>query len=40
LRTILPDATIVIITHKPALADLAQMVITLEGGQAQVTVRG
>ncbi|WP_353227868.1 ABC transporter ATP-binding protein [Novosphingobium sp.] len=36
LRAVLPDATIVIITHKPALADMADMVITLSGGQARV----
>ncbi len=40
LRTMLPEATIVIITHKPALADLAQMVITLDHGRATVASRG
>jgi len=40
LRSVLPDATIVIITHKPALAALADMVITLDGGQATVVTRG
>jgi ATP-binding cassette subfamily B protein len=40
LRAMLPEATIVIITHKPALADLAQMVITLDGGCARVVMRG
>jgi ATP-binding cassette subfamily B protein len=40
LRTMLPRATIVIITHKPALADLAQMVITLDHGRATVSTRG
>jgi len=39
LRDVLPDATIIIITHKPALADLADMVITLEAGRATVLVR-
>jgi ATP-binding cassette, subfamily B, bacterial len=33
LRAVLPEATIVIITHKPALADLADLVITLDGGR-------
>jgi ATP-binding cassette subfamily B protein len=40
LRDVLPDATIVIITHKPALADLADMVITLDAGRATVETRG
>ncbi len=40
LRDVLPGATIVIITHKPALADLADMVITLDAGRAAVVVRG
>ncbi|WP_420383773.1 ABC transporter ATP-binding protein [Novosphingobium sp.] len=39
LRHVLPDATILIITHKPALADLADMVITLGDGQAQTVTR-
>lgn len=39
LRAVLPDATILIITHKPALADLADMVITLGGGRAQTVIR-
>ncbi|GEM_PF-2851040 len=36
---VLPDATILIITHKPALADLADMVITLGNGRAQTVTR-
>jgi ATP-binding cassette subfamily B protein len=40
LRAVLPEATIVIITHKPALADLADMVITLEAGRVRVHHRG
>jgi ATP-binding cassette subfamily B protein len=40
LRAVLPEATIVIITHKPALAALADMVITLHHGQASVVARG
>ena len=36
LREALPDATIVVITHKPALAQMADMVVTLEGGRATV----
>jgi ATP-binding cassette subfamily B protein len=40
LRAVLPEATIVIITHKPALAQLADMVITLDGGRADVAIRG
>jgi len=34
LRTILPQATIIVITHKPALAEIADAVIVLEGGKA------
>jgi len=40
LRTALPDATLVIITHKPALALIAEMVVTLDGGRALVTRPG
>ncbi|WP_197422457.1 MULTISPECIES: ABC transporter ATP-binding protein [unclassified Phenylobacterium] len=36
LRRALPDATIVVITHKPALAQMADVVITLDGGRATV----
>jgi ATP-binding cassette subfamily B protein len=39
LRRVLPEATILIITHKPALADLADIVITLGDGQAQTVTR-
>ncbi|WP_082703754.1 ABC transporter ATP-binding protein [Novosphingobium sp. Fuku2-ISO-50] len=39
LRQVLPDATILIITHKPALAELADRVITLADGQAQTELR-
>ena len=34
LRQALPDATIVVITHRPVLAQMADVVITLEGGRA------
>lgn len=36
LRATQPDATIIVITHKPALADMADHVITLDGGHAHV----
>jgi len=36
LRAALPDATIVVITHKPALARAADMVVTLQQGCARV----
>jgi len=36
LRQALPDATIVVITHKPALARMADVVVTLEDGRASV----
>ncbi len=39
LRDVLPDATIVIITHKPALAEMADLVITLDAGRAMVHSR-
>jgi ATP-binding cassette subfamily B protein len=39
LRKILPDATIIVITHKPTLASLADTVITIEAGRAQVSIR-
>lgn len=32
LRTVLPDATIIVITHKPALAALADLIVTIEDG--------
>lgn len=36
LRAALPEATIVVITHKPALARAADMVVTIEQGRARV----
>lgn len=39
LREALPDATLVVITHKPALAALADRVVTIEQGHARMTVR-
>ncbi len=36
LRQALPDATLVVITHKPALAQMADVVVTLDGGRANV----
>ena len=40
LRGALPDATIIIITHKPAMAQLADMIVTLTDGRARVERRG
>jgi ATP-binding cassette subfamily B protein len=37
LREALPTATIVVITHKPALAEIAEAVIRIEAGRAQIT---
>ncbi|EQB29996.1 ABC transporter ATP-binding protein [Sphingobium ummariense] len=37
LRAALPHATIIVITHKPALARLADSVVTLEEGRARMT---
>ncbi|HEX7858542.1 MAG TPA: ABC transporter ATP-binding protein [Sphingobium sp.] len=34
LRSMLPDATIIVITHKPALAEMADRIVTLEQGRA------
>ncbi|MBT2187276.1 ABC transporter ATP-binding protein [Sphingobium nicotianae] len=34
LREVLPDATIIVITHKPAMAQVADSVITLDQGRA------
>ena len=39
LRAALPGATIMVITHKPALAEMAGMVVTIEGGRAHVEHR-
>ncbi|EXS71968.1 hypothetical protein BF95_10495 [Sphingobium sp. Ant17] len=39
LRGALPDATIIIITHKPAMARMADMVVTLADGHARVEQR-
>ena len=36
LRAALPEATIIVITHKPALARHADMVVTIERGRATV----
>ncbi|WP_404712398.1 ABC transporter ATP-binding protein [Sphingomonas sp. MMS24-J13] len=36
LRLALPDATIVVITHKPALAQMADMVVTLDDGRVTI----
>jgi ATP-binding cassette subfamily B protein len=37
LRSALPGATIIVITHKPALARMADAIITLEEGRARMT---
>jgi ATP-binding cassette subfamily B protein len=39
LRHTLPDATIIVITHKPALAELADAIVTIEQGRATMTRR-
>jgi ATP-binding cassette subfamily B protein len=36
LRAVLPDATLIVITHRPALAGLANAVITIEDGSARI----
>jgi ATP-binding cassette subfamily B protein len=37
LRTALPGCTLIVITHRPALAEIADAVITLEGGKAKIS---
>jgi ATP-binding cassette subfamily B protein len=37
LRAALPGATLIVITHKPALAEVADMVVTLHEGQITVS---
>jgi ATP-binding cassette subfamily B protein len=39
LRRELPGSTIIVITHKPALAELADTVITIEAGKAYLSTR-
>lgn len=39
LREALPDATIIVITHKPALAELADIVVTLDAGKANAVTK-
>jgi ATP-binding cassette subfamily B protein len=36
LRVALPGATVIVITHRPALAEIADYVITIEAGKAQL----
>jgi ATP-binding cassette subfamily B protein len=40
LRTAVPGATFIVITHRPALAEVADFVITLQDGKAQMTASG
>lgn len=37
LRAAMPDATLIVITHRPALAEIADAIITIDGGRAQIT---
>jgi ATP-binding cassette, subfamily B, bacterial len=37
LRRALPDSTLVVITHRPALADAADAIITIEEGKARIS---
>jgi ATP-binding cassette subfamily B protein len=36
LRAALPDSTLIVITHRPALAAIADAIITIEGGRAHI----
>ena len=40
LRETMPKATLIVITHKPALAEIAEMIITIENGRACVQAVG
>ncbi len=37
LRAALPESTLIVITHRPALAEIADMIVTIEDGRACVT---
>jgi ATP-binding cassette subfamily B protein len=37
LRAALPDSTIIVITHRPALAEIADAVVTIENGKARIS---
>ena len=37
LRKTLPDSTLIVITHRPALAEVAEAIITIESGKAQIS---
>lgn len=37
LRTALPESTLIVITHRPALAELADAIVTIEDGQARIS---
>ncbi len=37
LRTALPEATLIVITHRPALAEIADAIITIEDGNARMS---
>jgi len=37
LRAALPDATLIVITHRPALAEIADAIVTIEDGKAQIS---
>ncbi len=36
LRAAMPDATLIVITHRPALAEIADAIVTIESGRAQI----
>jgi ATP-binding cassette subfamily B protein len=38
LRAALPDSTLIVITHRPALAEIADSIITIEGGRASIAL--
>lgn len=37
LRTALPDSTLIVITHRPALAEIADAILTIENGKARIS---
>ena len=39
LRAAMPNSTLIVITHRPALAEIADAIITIEGGRARMAAK-
>ena len=39
LRAAMPNSTLIVITHRPALAEIADAIITIEGGRARMVAK-